>query len=159
MKNFFLFNLIAFGPGLLVIGMLLAFILLPGLAFGGHSLMNSLPDMVTLLGVILLPLIAVGAAYPLARYARSWWVKGLVIYLAWQVLALAAAFVLAGALAGVSMAAAEGIVSGWDLKLQELGFALVLLLPMQLLILPWTLAATLLLRWVSVKNTIYNEEV
>ena len=79
--------------------------------------------------------------------------------LVWQALALAAAFVLAGALAGVSMAAAEGIVSGWDLKLQELGFALVLLLPMQLLILPWTLAATLLLRWVSVKNTIYNEEV
>ena len=55
------------------------------------------------------------------------------------------ALLLAVSLAGASMAVAEGATSGWDLKLQELQFALSLLIPMQVVIISWVALATFLL--------------
>ena len=140
---------VAFSPGLIGnYGLLLPMLLcagsarpIPPLA----QLRSSLPDFVMIAALSLVPALAVVCALPLASAARSWPRRAAALYAAWLILGLAMALLLAVSLAGASMAVVEGATSGWDLKLQEFQFALSLLVPMQVVIIPWVALATFLL--------------
>jgi hypothetical protein len=140
---------VAFSPGLIGnYGLLLPILLCAGAARPIPSLEplpSSLPDLVMIAALGLVPALAVGCALPLASAARSWLRRAATLYAAWLILGLAMALLLAVSLAGASMAVAEGATSGWDLKLQEFQFALSLLVPMQVVIIPWVALATFLL--------------
>ncbi|MEX0788690.1 MAG: hypothetical protein WD906_02255 [Anaerolineales bacterium] len=140
---------IAFSPGLIgTYGLLLPMHLCAGAARPIPSLEqlpSSLPDWVMIAALGLVPAVAVACALPLASAARSWPRRAAALYSAWLILGLAMALLLAVSLAGASMAVAEGATSGWDLKLQEFQFALSLLVPMQVVIIPWVAVATFLL--------------
>lgn len=140
---------IAFSPRLIgIYGLLLPMLLCAGAARPIPSLEllpTSLPDLVMIGALGILPALAVVCALPLASAARSWPRRAAALYAAWLILGLAMALLLAISLAGVSMAVVEGATPGWDLKLQEFQFALSLLVPMQAVIIPWVALATFLL--------------
>jgi hypothetical protein len=76
-------------------------------------------------------------AFTLARKQHSWFTKGVLLYLCWQPLVFLLAYFAASALAGVSMAAADGAVTEESLRLQAMAFAAHLWLLAQILIVPW----------------------
>ena len=137
---------IAFGPPLFVLCAFLAPITLFGLADSrspsGFS--SNVPDLVSLILLALLPLIAVIGFSLLAARSARFAGRALAVYLGLSVVSLSIAFILSASLAGASMAVAEGATSGWPLKAQELQFAVWLLIPMQLLIVPWTVISSLI---------------
>jgi hypothetical protein len=137
---------IAFGPAMFVLCAFLAPITLFGLADSrspsGFS--SDVPDLVALFLLALLPLIAAIVFSLLAASSARFVRRALAIYLGLSVFSLSIAFILSASLAGASMAVAEGATSGWTLKAQELQFAVWLLLPMQLLIVPWTAISSLI---------------
>jgi len=137
---------IAFGPPMFVLCAFLAPITLLGIADSrsASGFSSEVPDLVALILLAFLPL-AAGIAFSLLAIRFSGFVgRALAIYLGLNVVSLAIAFILSASLAGASMAVAEGATSGWSLKAQELQFALRLLIPMQLLIVPWTVISSLI---------------
>lgn len=149
-KRSLLFLVIAFGPGLVALSALGALVVGPVLAFGPSPLRADrwqvTATALETVAVILVPLAAAVGVSLSAPAARSVLVRGLLVFTAWQIIALACSWVLSSALAGVSMAVADGVASGSDLASQKGRFALVLLGIMQLLIVPWTVLAVWFLR-------------
>lgn len=139
-----------FAPGLLAAAALLLFVYLPLALSGAYA--GSLPDLLVSAALFLLAAFSVAAGIFLGWRMHSPWLKLLLAYAFCQPLALLVVYTLAAMLAGASMAVVDGAAAGWSLKLQELEFALMLLLPMQVLILPWVLLTTLLPGWL-VKNS------
>jgi hypothetical protein len=140
---------IAFGPGLLLLYALLVPLVLAVLFAGrpsaGSGFAAGLPDIVALsLITILPPLVSFLAAHAVQR-ASNWIRIALAIYIGLLPTALAVAFLIAASIAGVSMAVADGVTGGWSLKAQELWFALTLLVPMHVIILPWAALASLII--------------
>jgi hypothetical protein len=104
---------------------------------------QDVPDLVALILLAFLPLAAAIGFSFLANRFSNFVGRALSIYLGLSVVSLSVAFILSASLAGASMAVTEGATSGWTLKAQELEFALRLLIPMQLLIVPWTVISSL----------------
>jgi hypothetical protein len=138
---------IAFGPALLALwgflGPIWLFSVSDSLRAG--AVMAPASDLMVLTLLSVLPL-AVTFLFPLLALRQAHRVaRGLLLYAGMMVMALSIAFMLSASLAGVSMAVVDGVVSGWELLGQELVFALSLLLPLQLLVVPWTIFST----WLS----------
>ena len=144
-RSFLVLAAITFGPPVFVLCAFLAPIALFGLADSrspsGFS--SDVPDLVALILLAFLPLMAAIGFSLLAARSSRFVGRALAIYLGLSVVSRSIAFVLSASLAGASMAVTEGATSGWTLKAQELRFALRLLIPMQLLIVPWTVISSL----------------
>jgi hypothetical protein len=140
---------IAFGPGLLLLYAMLVPLALAVLFAGrppaGTGLAAGLPDIVALSLITILPPLGSFLAAHAAHRASSWIRIALAIYIGLLPTALAISFLFAASIAGVSMAVAEGATGGWALKAQELWFALTLLVPVHVIILPWAALAGLII--------------
>jgi hypothetical protein len=131
------FILIAFGPSLPVIRPFLLLLSFPG------------PERELVLmrfAITLLPLGSAIVAYWRCTKVSSWRARGWIIFLYWQFLLLPISFLAASTLVGISMAVADGILSGMD----EF-WAILQMVPlcqgmMQALVITWTLISTFLLR-------------
>ena len=149
---------IAFGPGLLVLyAMLIPLVLavlFSGRASAGTGFAVGPPDLVALSLITILPPLGSFLAARAAQGAASWIRLALAIYIGLLPTALAVAFLIAASIAGVSMAVVEGVTGGWALKAQELWFALTLLLPMHIIILPWAALASLIIRKMNVRPAV-----
>jgi len=149
------FAAIAFGPGLLLLyAMLMPLVLavlFGGRASAGAGFAVGLPDIVALSLITILPPLGSFLAARTAQGAASWIRLALAIYIGLLPTALAVAFLIAASIAGVSMAVVEGVTGGWALKAQELWFALTLLVPMHIIILPWVALASLIIRKISAR--------
>ncbi len=141
---------IAFGPGLLLLYAMLVPLVLAVLFASRPSAATGvaagLPDVVALSLITLLPPLCAFLAARTASSATSWIRLALPIYAGLLPTALALAFLIAASIAGVSMAVVDGATGGWALKAQELLFALTLLVPMHLIILPWVVLSSLVIR-------------
>jgi len=145
-RSFFVLAAIAFGPPMFVLCAFLAPITLFGLSNSrsASGFSSEVPDLVALFLLALLPLAAALGFSLLATRSSRFVGRALAIYFGLGVVSLSIAFILSASLAGASMAVTEGATSGWTLKAQELQFALRLLIPMQLLIVPWTVISSLI---------------
>ena len=112
------------------------------------------PDVVALSLIAILPPLGSFLAARAAQGAAGWIRLALVIYIGLLPTALAVAFLIAASIAGVSMAVVEGVTGGWALKAQELLFALTLLVPMHIIILPWVALASLIIRKISARPAV-----
>jgi hypothetical protein len=146
---------IAFGPGLLLLCAMLVPLVLAALIAGrppaGTEFAAGPPDIVALALITILPPLGSYLAARAARSAANWIRLALAIYIGLLPTALAVAFLIAASIAGVSMAVVEGATGGWALKAQELLFALTLLAPMHIIILPWVALASLIIRKISAR--------
>jgi hypothetical protein len=140
---------IAFGPGLLVLYAMLTplvlAVLFSGRASAGTGFAVGPPDVAALSLITILPPLGSFLAARAAQGAAGWIRLALVIYIGLLPTALAVAFLIAASIAGISMAVVEGVTGGWALKAQELLFALTLLVPMHIIILPWVALASLII--------------
>jgi hypothetical protein len=131
------FILIAFGPSFPIIR---PFLLL--LSFPSQE-----RELVLMrFAITLLPLGFVIVAYWRCTKVSSWKARGWIIFLYWQFLLLPISFLTASAFTGMSMAVADGVLSGMD----EF-WAIFRMVPlcqsmMQAVVIPWTLISTFLLR-------------
>ena len=146
---------IAFGPGLLVLyAMLIPLVLavlFSGRASAGAGNALGPPDVLALALITILPPLGSFLSARTAQGAASRIRLALAIYIGLLPTALAVAFLIAASIAGVSMAVVEGAAGGWTLKAQELWFALTLLVPMHIIILPWVALASLIIRKMSAR--------
>lgn len=133
------FSLIAFGPSLPIFGFWLQLLFLPS--------RNPEPEFIFLkLAIIILPLGTVITAYWRSVRVSSWKARGWIIFLYWQFLMLPISFLTASALSGMSMAVADGVLGGMDLFWSVVQAVPIGQLFLQILIIPWTLISTFLLR-------------
>ncbi|MDD4182856.1 MAG: hypothetical protein PHT53_03440 [Candidatus Omnitrophica bacterium] len=98
------------------------------------------------LAVFLIPLGLIYLCYYLCTKLSSWLKRCIIIYLFWLILGFMAAYLVSASLAGTSMAVAEGVTRRWDLFLQEIGFAGILLLFTQILIIPWVIISVIIMK-------------
>jgi hypothetical protein len=113
----------------------------------GESTPTEIADFVFWAIAILALFIAVtGAAFWLFQKTSRWLVGGVVLYGSWLLLAFLLAYFIAGAMAGISMAVVDGAVQGPELRSATMQQAFSLLLCGQVVILPWALFASWIIR-------------
>lgn len=154
-----MFILIGLAPmlllyGTLLFGALLSLLLSLGSATPGADGLFGLP-MLTL-GLVLAPALVVLALARLLSRARNWLQRGLLLYLALDLLSMGLLFALLLGLGGVSMAAVEGAVAMRGLTAGAALETAVGLLVAQLLIVPWTVVVSYLFRRVSAEGDSRN---
>ena len=146
---------IAFGPGLLVLYAMLVPIVISALFARGSAqapgFYAGLPDLFAIASAAGLPLLCAVLATRAASRAQRWIHLAQAIYIGLLTLALAIAFLISASIAGVSMAVADGATGGWVLKVQEIQFALILLVPMQVVILPWAALSSLIIHTLNAR--------
>lgn len=103
-------------------------------------------NLIMFFAVSLIPVGLVYLCYYFCAKAASWAKKGVIIYSFWLVLGFVNAYLVSAAIAGTSMAVAEGITSGFNLFLQEISFAGILLLFTQVLIIPWVVISVMIMK-------------
>lgn len=143
-KRFIVFLLLNFWPMLFSIGLLAPLFLLNVLI--AEQIKQKLFCFLMFLAVFLIPLGLIYLCYYLCTKLASWFKKGMVIYLCWLILGFINTYIVAAAIAGVSMAAVDGVTKGWNLFLQEIGFAGILLLFAQIFIIPWVFISVIIMR-------------
>lgn len=130
------FALIAFGPA--YAGLL--FLFLPMLQTGSVS------GILTFSFLLVLTVPVVWAAGRFLRGKNDSSTIFWTMFLAWQFFGFELGFVLASALAGLSMAVVDGAAVRTELWGQEAFFALIMLIPFQIFIFPWVVWSRRLLR-------------
>lgn len=142
--------LIAFVPPLLVLYLMVVPVVLAFAIGNAHAQAASLrqlaPDLVAIVLIVIVPLVCGIVAWVVGSRLQSPLLQVLAVYAGIQPTGLGITFMVSTMLAGASMAVVEGVVTGWELKAQELFFALVMLLPLQVVLLPWALLATFVAR-------------
>ncbi len=142
-RGYLLFCLICFFPALAVLGYFVgAEFLLIAWGIGGQT---TAQDLLLFFAIFFVTAMLTFACYRFCALARTRLRTGILVYLCWLLLGFIVAFLLSAAMAGVSMAVVEGVVGGWDLLVQELFFAAFQLALAQVIIIPWTVAATMIL--------------
>ena len=143
-KNFIFFLLLNFWPILFSIGFLAPLFLLNVLI--ADQMKQKLFCFLMFFAVFLIPFGLIYLCYYLCAKLASWFEKGIVIYLCWLILGFMNTYTIAAAVAGVSMAVVDGVTKGWNLFLQEIGFAGILLLFAQILIIPWIIISVVIMK-------------
>jgi len=114
--------------------------------FIAEKMKDRLFSLGMLMAVLLIPLSLVYFCYYLCTKTGSWLKRGVIIYLFWLILGFMSAYLVSAAIAGSSMAVAEGSAKGWNLFVQEAGFAGILLLFTQILIIPWVIISVMVMK-------------
>lgn len=144
LKNFIFFLLLNFWPIVCGMGIFAPLFLLVVLI--ADKTKDRLFFLAMFLAVFLIPLGLVYLCYYLCTKSASWLKKGFIIYLFWLILGFMSAYLVSASLAGTSMAVAEGLTKGWNLFLQEIGFAGIILLFTQILIIPWVIISVIVMK-------------
>jgi len=144
LKHFVVFLLLNFWPIVCAMGIFAPLFLLVVLI--ADKMKDRLFSLAMFLAVFLIPLGLIYLCYYLCAKLSSWPKKGIIIYLFWLILGLMSAYLVSVSLAGTSMAVAEGVTGGWNLFLQEIGFAGILLLFTQILIIPWVIISVIVMK-------------
>jgi hypothetical protein len=133
-RRFLLFVFVVFSPAFLGFA-----VVIWGLAINiliVDELSERLYNAAFIAGLAALPAAVSYLCFWLCSRAGSWWRRALFIYVCWLAFGFGLAYVFSAAMAGVSMAVVEGVVSGWELEVQILSFAAYLLLFGHVVILP-----------------------
>jgi len=145
-----LFALIGFGPLLLAAGILLAGILLNLWIMIAEAAKPYSQDVALFglagVGIPAVLFVAIALGFWGFRRTKSWLTGSLVLYGLWFVLAFLLFWLLASALAGASMAVADGVAQTGDVRRDSLKMAGSLLVFAQVGIVPWAFGAAWLLR-------------
>ncbi|MDD4954587.1 MAG: hypothetical protein PHP17_00910 [Candidatus Omnitrophica bacterium] len=143
-KSFIVFLLLNFWPTICCFAVFSMFFLLA--LFLSVPIKDRLFNLIMFLVVFLIPAGLIYLCYYLCVKANSWAKKGVIVYSFWLILGFLNAYLVSAAIAGTSMAVAEGITGGWNLFLQEISFAGILLLFTQVLIIPWVVISVMIMK-------------
>ena len=153
-KSFSLVRLIlpmvvSFGPGLFLLfagTMLLLISTLASARTYTAEAANWMPEYFLLLfSIVLAAAAALGGTYVALR-TKKWFWRTFFIWATSQFTAFSLAWLAANVMGGVSMAVVDGSVAGGALDQQQLEFALMLLFLLQLLVIPWSAFAGLIIK-------------
>ena len=133
--------LVSFGPGLFLLFAGLMLLLISTLTSARTytaAAANWMPEYYLLLfSVLLAAAAALGGTYAALR-AKKWFWRSFFVWVTQQFTAFSLAWLAANIVGGVSMAVVDGSTAGKALDQQQLEFALILLLLLQLLVIPWS---------------------
>ncbi len=141
--QFVLFVGIGFGPLVLAYGVLISGLLLNALISISSDTVDIRSEFVIFTAALLVfsgaTLIA---CFHLHNRSNNWLTKIAIFYGCWLILTTIPVFFLTTSIAGISMAAVDGSIANSDLIRVSLGESFSLLLFLQIIIVPWIIGAT-----------------